>query len=228
MSFDTFMADPKTYLSGHSVLVRSDNSVLQAMTAAAPVDCLSTTLKSQRWSQKPGGPFLTMMHLIAHGAPVRGSFFKAVGVQVGKLPFQKLSERTYQVFSNGNIDKGFRWLQFVENTCTYMQVDAAATLVMTGPLSGCTVAFGLDNGGTPLMLHANCNRAAGPAARMQQAHMIIDVCQNQAAANAGHLAHAEYGTDYAGMGFVFARRSGTGWKVYAYGTESGLQKVGEV
>jgi len=229
MSFNTFLADPKGYLALHQMEVRSDNSVPNAMTAGAEETCLGS-LKAQQWSQKAGGPFLTMMKMIPYGQPVTKSLADRLRTQAARLPGVAAVNAVYQTFPSG-ADLGFRWLQFKENFCTYMTMDAAATFFVTGPLSGCTIAVGFANDGvTVVLLHANCNKASGTAARMTQAQMIAEVAKAKLNATAGRLSEALYRRDYEGLGFVFGRKLGATphWKFYAYGMNSGVKKIGQI
>lgn len=228
MSFASFLADPKGYLALHQMEVRSDNSVSNAM-KAGPENICAGTMKSQEWSQKLTGPYLTMMKMVPHGQAVTKSLGQTLRIQAARLPGVSAVHIMYQTFPS-NADLGFRWLQFKENFCTYMTLDPAAGFFITGPLSGCTISAGLANdGATAVVLHANCNRASGTAARMTQAQMIAEVAKTKLNATAGKLSEALYVRDYQGLGFVFGRRLGTTphWKFYAYGMNSGLKKIGE-
>ncbi|HTO81987.1 MAG TPA: hypothetical protein VMQ73_07115 [Methylomirabilota bacterium] len=229
MSFTTFLSNPKSYLALHQMEVRSDNNVLLAMNAG-PENPLLGSMKSQEWSQKPGGPFLTMMKMIPHGQPVTKSLADQARIQLARLPGVSPVNIMYQTFQSA-ADIGFRWLQFKENFCTYMSMDAAATFFITGPLSGCTIAAGLANDGvTVVVLHANCNKASGQAARITQAQMLAEVAKDKMNATAGRLSEALYHRDYDGLGFVFGRKIGatSHWKFYAYGMDSGVKKIGEI
>jgi hypothetical protein len=57
---------------------------------------------------------------------------------------------------NPNPNKPYRFLPYQENTCTVLQLDAAAQLLLTGPLTGCHVYVG-GPVATPSVCHVNRN-----------------------------------------------------------------------
>lgn len=230
-SFRHFMADPAGYVGFHTVTVGSNNAVIQAMTAAAPENCIGADLRSQLWTPRTVAPpavvYLDMVHMIGVGdnpAQTNWGRFKS---QLAKLPGVAKPGRQFALMPRAD-DIGFRWLQFVENTCTYMQIDPAAQFIITGPLSGCTIAAGMSMTGQRWLLHANCNRVQGEGARTNQEAMLTQVCRTRTNIAPAARRDAVYGRDYNGMGFVFGKRlAGGAWAFYAYGSESGVRKFGE-
>jgi hypothetical protein len=227
LSVQHFMTDPKGYLSFHKVSVANNASINGAMTPGPVADCVGTELKMQRWTQRPAGGFLTLIHSMRHNENTAETVMGRMRSQLARLPGARPLDRQFVLFPS-DVDIGFRWLPFVENTVSYADFPGAGVrFVLTGPLSGCTVAVGVS-GGAPVMLHANCNRASGDAARVNQAQMIAVAARSGLGISAGTLADAVYKRDYNGFGFVFGRRVGVaGWKFYAYGTDTGCRKLGE-
>lgn len=225
MSFETFMREPKAYLANHDVRVGSNASILQLMNAGAAEAIPGG--QAQQWSSKPG-KWVTMIRSLTMQENLTKTFADKLRIQAAKLPLVPKVGRTF-VTMESPADIGFRWLQFVENHCTYMTIDGAASFAITGPLTGCTIAVGRSRTGQLVLLHANCNTQHGEGARATQWNMLSHVASRKLDTAPTSLFECRYTRDYSGMGFVFGRaRQGGQWKFYGYGSDSGTRKFAEL
>lgn len=65
-------------------------------------------------------------------------------------------DRTNSIQANPNQQKAYGLLPWREGGATYLEIANGAQLVMTGPLSACTV-WAFEAGGTTVLVHANAN-----------------------------------------------------------------------
>ena len=207
MSFDTFRANPKSYLKTHEMHVANNPATLVAMTAGAQV-ANAAHGHSVLWTQNAGN-FLTMSHA-QQGTNVFGNLGRKIGL---------LNKRLIQYATSASAgDIGFRYLPFMANQCTYMTLDANASLIVTGPLSGCSIAAGRTGpGGAAYLFHANANGPPPGGVAVKQA--MIDNAAALVGVPQAHLVRCDYGpgNQYNGMGFVFGRlRPGGIWKFYIH------------
>jgi len=108
-----------------------------------------------------------------------------------------------------------RFLPWGENATTYMQLDDAATIWFTGPLSGCNV-YSAGDGKNIWVIHANSNANAGNVQANNNAKRTtaLNFAATLGAAHPlwGHLERGQNG--YAGLGFAFGWRKGNVWRNY--------------
>ena len=232
MAFQAFLNDPKSYLSTHAMSVSNGGATLQAMTHDAPQPIPGSIIQRMHWHQRAAGPFLTM---VAGAFPVGPAFGAMAPAPKGRgervmdtlrhLPFVDRKVKQYTL-ATVNADLGFRYLPFNADHCTYMRITGTrapnGTVVITGPLSGCTIAVVRSGGGNLWILHANNNQLAGVAARDSQWAAITHVVTTRINVPIGGARECRYGRDYNGLGFVFghARPNGV-WKFYAHASAPG-------
>jgi hypothetical protein len=112
-------------------------------------------------------------------------------------------------------ETGVRVLPWGPDACTYMELDAAAEVWFTGPLSGCNI-YATGDGAGITVIHANSNQNANDIQQNNKAK------RNAALAIASSLGavkplwgHLERGSGkYNGLGFVFGQRKGSRWTNY--------------
>lgn len=227
-SFRHFMADPQGYLGFHNVIIQSDACFRQTMTVSNRVACTAATLFSEQHALKANPPvWLDMVHTIGFDEDPAETNLGRLRSQLARLPGMSKVLRNFRLCTRAN-DIGFRWLEFVPFTCTYTTLDAAARFVVTGPLSGCTIAAGRTNTGARVLLHANNNALNGAACRTSQEAMISLVCRTALNVAPANRYLAEYTHEYSGLGFVFGRQLSNGsWRFSAFGSESGVTDFAE-
>lgn len=205
MSFNTFLANPKAYLQTHAMQVGNTQATTAAMTAG-PAAPNAAHGSSVLWTQG-GANFLTMNHT---RPPT--NFLGNIGRKlrlIGKRNIQ------YSTAASAG-DLGYRYLPFGPNQVTYMAMDPAATFVLTGPLSGCSIAAGRTvPGGVVYLFHANANGPPPGGVPVKQA-MINNAAGIVGVPLAG-LHRCDFGAQYNGLGFVFGRLRAHGvWKFYVH------------
>lgn len=224
MSFDTFRQDPKAYLNGHQeVRIAQTNDAYRAVRAGPdhPVPGGGT---SRQYYHRGATPFVTgtpFMNVAAVNAKTEAmKFHNIIGRRVGVS--QKMS-RLFNADQSG-ADVGVRWLPYSPGYVTYMEVDNAATFMLTGELSGCTVAVGAA-GGYIYYFHSFApNGYHGVPARTIQRAMIDHIANGIGLVN---MTYAENTIDYNGFAFGFGKKNGNNWKFYIYGSTSGVAKMGD-
>ena len=207
MTFAHFRNDPKGYSKSHQMYLNNSDTGANSMTAA-PAAAVAGGNNSQlfTWNNQ----VISMDRDIDfQPAPTRS---EKVGMFFGVTKPRR--DCSIIALAPGTADNGLRYLPFRVNHVTYMQMDAAATFCVTGPLTGCTVAAGKDAAGNLWFFHSNDNALAGVAARASQQVML-----HAAAATAGvPIANLRWCTmtqQYHGMAFVFGKKSaGDIWKFY--------------
>lgn len=213
MTFQSFMHDPKSYLSTHEMYIANSPAALACMTADA-AQPLPGGLTRQRWRQRPAGPFPTFA--TAAVAP------KTTGDKVvDTLRHLPLVPRKTLQYSLGNThgDLGLRYLPFNPNHVTYMNIFGGVQFVMTGPLTGCTIAAVPSAAGNFWFIHSNQNAGAGMAgAILAQLTGIQDLVVGHMGLAMANVITCTYGVDYDGFGFVFGRLSNGVWKFYSHAT----------
>jgi hypothetical protein len=78
----------------------------------------------------------------------------------------KVDEGTGMVAVAPAANKAYGFLPWQPGGVTYMEIDPNAQLVLTGPLSACTV-WAFESGGTTVLVHANANAGLDWAAMTQ-------------------------------------------------------------
>jgi hypothetical protein len=224
MSFDTFRANPKPYLDGHQeVRIAQTIDAFNAVRAGPdhPVPGGGT---SRQYYHRGAGPFVTLipfMNVTATNLKNEGmKFHNIIGRRIG------LSAKLSRLFNAGQspADAAVRWLPYRPGYVTYMEVDNAATFIVTGELSGCTIATG-EAGGFIYYFHSFApNGFHGVAARNIQRTMIDHIANGVGLNN---MSYAENTIDYDGFAFGFGKKTNNTWKFYAYGSNSGVYKQGE-
>jgi hypothetical protein len=214
MTFQAFLHDPKSYLSTHEMYIANSPAALACMTSDV-AHALPGGLTRQRWHQRPAGPFPTFSSIL-HANP------KSAGDKVvdtlRHLPFAPRKTIQYSL-GNTHADLGLRYLPFNENHVTYMYIHGGAQFVMTGPLTGCTIAAVADPRGGLWFIHSNQNAGAGmAAARLAQMTGINDLVHGHMGLNMANVVTCQYGIDYDGFGFVFGLVSNASWKFYSHAT----------
>jgi hypothetical protein len=114
-------------------------------------------------------------------------------------------------------DAGVRYLPYQEDKLTYLQLDAAAQWVFTGPIEGCFV-YVITNGGNTYLFHVNANAvAAGGNALAKDTKLRATL---NALVPGGVITHRLARDDYGTLppenrpfrGFVYGRHTGAGWE----------------
>ncbi|MHC5002025.1 MAG: hypothetical protein ACYTJ0_02780 [Planctomycetota bacterium] len=224
MGFTTFVANPKSYLKTHDVIIQQNPAVLTPLTAT-PDAAIPTGGTARRYDHN-AGQYVSMIHSYSHAVAADVAREKTAPSIVGRaLHVLPRADRTFAPVAS-NADVGVRFLPYNPGCVTYMPIDAAATFAITGPLTGCTVAAG-KTGGTVWFFHSfTPGGLHGAVARTMQRQMISHV-QAQLGLAFCHI--AENGAQYDGQGFVFGRRRDNGrWKFYAYGSDSGITKFADL
>lgn len=133
------------------------------------------------------------------------------------VPFSiSMSANGHQLnLSMSGTETGVRVLPWGPNACTFMELDPAAEVWFTGPLSGCNI-YAVGDGAGITVIHANSNQNADDVQQNNKAK------RNAALAVASSLGpikplwgHLERGSGkYTGLGFVFGQRKGARWTNY--------------
>lgn len=207
MPFTQFQSNPKSYAKSHQMFLNNSDTGDGSMTAGA-AQVIPAGNHGIQFTRN-GTVIELQRNMVAQPLPDAkqkiGMFFGATKPR-----------RDYNVhaLAPGTADNGFRYLPFRQNHVTYMQLDGAATLCATGPLTGCTVAAGRDGANNVWFFHANENNAHGAAARASQ-YAMTAWAAGQAGVPLLNLRWCIMQTDYTGMAFVFGRqRAGGRWKFY--------------
>jgi hypothetical protein len=198
------------------------------MTSDPPV-ALPGGLMRQRWHQRPAGPFPTFASA-AHGVPKPG--VEILHDTLRHLPFVDRKGIQYTLASS-HADLGLRYLPFNPNHVTYMGIHGAADFVMTGPLTGCTIAAVPSPAGGIWFIHANQNGGGVGAAVAAQLIGINNLVTGTLGLAMANVITCTYGVDYDGFGFVFGLiRPGGVWKFYSHATSAAgvtvTRKFGEL
>jgi hypothetical protein len=215
MSFESFMEDPKGYLSTHQIFIGNSlnggGAVAAQPTAPNPAGGLSMEFRR-------GGANITMVAQAGQTSTTLGAIVRGIGVA-------PRVRRDFMIAASP-ADIGLRFLPYRQGHVTYMSLDAMGLFFVTGPLTGCTVAAG-RLGGRLWVFHSFAPVGIhGAAARTAQQNMVNHVA---AGLGPGAVHLAENTLQYGGQGFVFGRRKQGGlWKFYAYGSGSGLRKMCEL
>jgi hypothetical protein len=224
MSFQTFRENPKSYLSGHLEVRIAQTAHAFNAVRAGPDLPVPGGGQSRQYHHKGTAPFVTgtaFMNIAAVNAKTEAmKFHNVIGRQVGLS--QKLS-RLFSADQSGG-DVGVRWLPYALGFVTYMEVDNAATFMLTGELSGCTVAVGAV--GTYIYyFHSFApNGHHGVAARNIQRAMIDHIANGIGLNN---MTYAENTINYDGFAFGFGKKTNNNWKFYIYGSNTGVAKMGD-
>lgn len=116
---------------------------------------------------------------------------------------------------HGAVDLGIRYLPWKADAVTYMVIDAAATTFFTGPLSGCSIYIGVENGNL-WAFHANRNSTGVPNAGAKAA--MFDAVNMNLPVPVQLLHSAIYGIEYSDFGYVFGEKKAGNWTFYAANT----------
>lgn len=222
MTFQAFLNNPKGYLSTHEMYIANSPAVLACMRSDT-AHALPGGLTRQRWRQRPAGPFPTFVPGAAPAGP------KPLGTVLHDtarhLPF--VGRKLLQ-YGLGNTvgDLGLRYLPFNPNHVTYMRIHGAANFVMTGPLTGCTIAAVPGAAGEIWFIHANRNGGGVAGAIADQLQGITDLVTGVLGLAMANVITCTYQNDYDGFGFVFGRLRPNGvWKFYSHATSAGGNTV---
>ncbi|MFC1705995.1 hypothetical protein ACFL59_04125 [Planctomycetota bacterium] len=124
-------------------------------------------------------------------------------------------------------------LPWLENGCTFTQLDKDADLFLTGPLSGCHVYVASGKKGQPYVLHANSNstgsdKKANILVKDKMAQNIIGWLNDPKGKKGGkgdiQLTHRLARGEYSGGAFVFGLRKKKDWKFYVTSFEIDKKK----
>jgi hypothetical protein len=225
MGIEQFIKDPKVYLSSHDeVRVSQTASLILAFSEGARLQNPAGGF-SKQFTPRGAGPFPTLVPFIGTAAAAEKKDAMTFGNTVKRhLGISKGLKRTYNVQS-ASVDLGVRWLPYEAGVVTYMFVDNAATFIGTGELTGCTVAAG-TMGTSICYFHAFAPAGThGAGARLLQHAMIDHIATSS---GVGNMIYADNTVDYDGFAFSYGRKDGRAWKMYVYGTNSGVVKFGEV
>lgn len=127
-------------------------------------------------------------------------------------------------------DTHIRYLPWEPNVCTYMIMDAQASMAFTGPLTGCNIyVAGPRN--APVLFHTNSNLNAGNPVQNNTDKRTLAL--NLLATNVlglpantligGQLERASYSGSF--LGFVFGVKDANDWKFYFNGIGAGSSVV---
>jgi hypothetical protein len=214
MAFADFMADPKGYLRTHQIFIGNSLNAGGSVTAQAQVVNASGGFSREF---RRAGANITMTAANGQQSSTMGNAVRTIGIA-------PVVRRDFTIAPSAT-DVGFRFLPYRQGEVTYMALDAMAQFFITGPLTGCTVAMG-RRGGRLYTFHSFAPVGVhGPAARTAQTNMVNTI---GATLGAGNMLFAENTIAYNGQGFVFGRARGSAWKFYAYGSASGVHKIGEL
>jgi hypothetical protein len=212
MSFDTFLADPKGYLSTHETQVHSSADIDTALNVVA-TNAIINHFQERKYAMV-GGQFLTMTPTRGVTQPKAGAF----GNAARKMHIAPKIGRDFTVCASP-ADVGFRYLPDEVGYVTYMALDGAALLALTGPITGCTIAAGRDGAGTVWLFHAfrpdGTGKGLATIVQLLAIEHVAFTLLNIAKAN---MRYCRWGQEYNGMGFAFGRLRGNVWKFYAHAT----------
>ncbi len=133
---------------------------------------------------------------------------------------------TIQIERNTGADQGVRYLPWQPDYCTYTRMDDAASIVFTGPLTGCNI-YVAGPRDQPVLFHTNSNTNADNAVQNNNAKRTITL--NMLGHNpmglspgtliGGKLERASYSDNF--LGFVFGEKTAGEWKFYFNGIGAG-------
>jgi hypothetical protein len=115
-------------------------------------------------------------------------------------------------------DAGVRYLPYQANKLSYLQLDAAAQWVFTGPIEGCFV-YVVTDGGNTYLFHVNANAVADPAANALAKDTKLREALTALLPH-GVIIHRLARADYYPpavdrrpfRGFVYGQLTGAGWE----------------
>ena len=150
-------------------------------------------------------------------------------IKIGK--FVGFPEIFHIIFSKSDKDEGIRFLPWQDNKVTYCQLDNQATWFFTGPLQGCHIYVGEDNG-TPYVFHVNDNSSEDDsidknmAAKDTKVMRLIDAeLPNLILTH--RLARVDYSSEgkIPYNGFVYGRKLRNEWNFYVHSYELNTDKM---
>jgi WD40 repeat protein len=114
--------------------------------------------------------------------------------------------------------KRYRYLPFLPNFCTYLKLDAQASLVITGPISGCHIFVG-GPADTPILMHCNWNKNPNPTVNSPQKLAMATTVLNHFYPNSAVTNTLTYNKYQGNLSFVIGCRPGSAgpWRFYVYG-----------
>ncbi len=210
MSVQSFIANPESYCKSH--VIQFSHQAAATSPAASGMQVLGTmnnwggVWTAEEYGMVPGQ--FTSFKFSGDTDSITGAH-----VQIGKGKYAMHAIECITVAA----DQGVRFLPWKPNTVTYMTLDAAATSVYTGPLSGCSIFVGTSATGQVTMFHANRNNTPDAAGALKASMTTNVITSLPAPIPIQHS--AIYQRDYSNLGFVFGKRSGNTWKFYAVDTE---------
>jgi len=218
MAFAAFYANPIQYLRTHRMglngsgewTLMNAGAVTFGAAVANPASGHSITYTHNS----------NVTYTQAHGTPPTTPI--ASGLRRMHLAGRR--DMTYVPAAGGGLG-GLRILPWREAHVAELQLAGGATLALTGPLTGCTVAVARIPGAGVWLYHANISAAGGVSAvniatkRAQIAHLV------GGHGGGGGIAYCESGPDYVGVAFAFARLVGGNWRLYVheYGGANGTR-----
>lgn len=122
--------------------------------------------------------------------------------------------------------KRYRFLPFLPNHCTYLQLDDQATLFLTGPISGCHIFVG-GPAATPVVMHCNWNQNPDPTVNAPTKQAMAVAVLNHCHPGATITHTLTYGKYQGNLAFVIGCRPGAAgpWKFYVYGFNGDAQML---
>jgi len=225
MSFQSFTNDPKAYLLVHQMKIAG-------FTGAIPSTAIT---ELQKTANASGGYSYQYSHVGNVQMVVPANFHNVTGVGAkdnlsmlkGLMGVQNKRLVNFQVQAGG-ATPGVRYLPWKPADVTFMELDGAATLALTGPLKGCTLGVVRhQTTGTLWFFHANVGDAGGvnnmnravKRDKIRAAGALVGIT------NAAQYFFCQYGQvpafDYEGWGFVWGHISGGNWKFYVHAISPG-------
>jgi len=146
--------------------------------------------------------------------PVGGSYLFPTGISFNANMAGKGHQLNLGMSAVG-VQTNIRFLPWGPDACTYMQLDDAAEVWFTGPLSGCNI-YSVGNGRQIWVIHANFNQDGDNVQRnnnyKRQVALNVAASFGPATPLWGHLERGA--THYNGLGFVFGQWKGNRWQNY--------------
>jgi len=217
--FDTYrlMRDPVSYLAGRQVgfnLMGPPNNSHPLVVGGVPVmNAMGQPMGAPYASPVPSRMSSPLYDMFVAG-PAAGTYRFPSGVSFTASMTANGHQLDLALAPVGTVT-GVRVLPWGPDATTYMQLDNAAELWLTGPLSGCNI-YAVGNGRNIWVIHANSNANAANVALNNNVKRTSALNFANTLGGANPLwSHLERGAaGYNGLGFVFGRRKGNVWSNY--------------
>jgi hypothetical protein len=131
------------------------------MSAGTQLSMNPNLLLKKNYQIDGGGQFQQQPRLTPIGDPANAFNIDAANAQCS-VDFTYLRGINF-IRVNPSAEKPYRFLPFVPDGVTCLQLDAGAQLVLTGPLSGCHI-YVAQQGANTILLHSNSNSTAATPA----------------------------------------------------------------